>query len=152
MSAGEHHEHQHKSYDNALALLRAHSLRVTRPREAVLRVLAEARTPVSAEEIHRAAREAKVDLVTVYRNIEAFEKIGIVQRHLLENGKNLYCLSGHHHHHVICRVCGRMDEIDGCGAEKFERTALGMGYKNVSHVFELYGVCRECSEGGGAPK
>ncbi|MDR1497151.1 MAG: transcriptional repressor [Puniceicoccales bacterium] len=149
MSACDQHkpQQQNKSHGAVRALLRAHSLRVTIPRETVLRVLVEAHAPVSVEEIHRAAGVEKTDLVTVYRNVEIFEKAGIVQRHLLENGKNLYCLAGHrHHHHVICRTCGHIDQIDGCGAEKFERIAIDMGYKNVSHVFELYGVCRKCSK------
>jgi Fe2+ or Zn2+ uptake regulation protein len=38
-----------------------------------------------------------------------------------------------------------MDELDGCIAEKFEAIARDHGYTQISHVFEIYGVCEKCS-------
>jgi Fur family ferric uptake transcriptional regulator len=126
--------------------LREGSLRVTRPRKAMLRVLASAPTPLSVESLHLAIGGGGADLATVYRSIEAFEKAGIVQRHPLENGKSLYDLARHgHHHHVICRQCGRTDDIEGCAARPFESTARKLGYQAISHVFEIYGVCNVCA-------
>jgi Fe2+ or Zn2+ uptake regulation protein len=131
----------------ALACLREAGLRITAPRRAMLRFLATAAAPVSAEDIHHALGGV-ADLVTVYRSIEAFEKVGVARRHPLESGKSLWCLEtvGHaHHHHVTCRKCGRADELSGCEAEKFETAARRLGYKEISHVFEIYGVCGDCT-------
>jgi Fe2+ or Zn2+ uptake regulation protein len=148
-AAASAHGCGHGSYEDALERLRATALRVTAPRKAMLRVLAAASGPVSIEALHSGLEAGVADLVTVYRSILAFEEIGLVQRHPLESGKNLYCLSDgrgrHHHHHVICRECGRMDVVEGCGAEKFEEEARRLGYAQISHVFEIYGVCGDCS-------
>jgi Fe2+ or Zn2+ uptake regulation protein len=135
-----------KAYETAIARLRTRALRITEPRKAMLRVLSAAPAPVSVEDIHLALGGGAADLVTVYRSIEAFEKAGLVQRHPLESGKNLYTLSGlDHHHHIMCRECGRIDDIDGCAAEKFEKAARDLGYQKIFHVFEIYGVCKTCA-------
>lgn len=137
------------SYDAALARLREARLRVTQPRKAMLHALAAAHAPISIEDLHNALDAGVADLVTVYRSVLAFLESGIVQRHPLENGKHLYCLADahrhSHHHHVICRQCGRMDEIDGCIAGQFESLAREYGYTQISHVFEIYGVCARCA-------
>lgn len=83
-------------------------MRVTSPRLGMLKVLAAAKRPLSAEQIYEAAGDDKLDLVTIYRSLGAMDDAGIVQRHPLERGRSLYALvsPGHHHHHVICRRCG----------------------------------------------
>jgi len=132
----------------ALKRLRAAGLRLTKPRRAILRALADAGAPVSVEEVHRALAGA-ADLVTVYRGMEGFARAGVVRRHPLESGKNLWALEATgdaHHHHVICRECGHADELNGCEAAKFENAARRLGYSNISHVFEIYGVCSSCAQ------
>ncbi|MDR2844968.1 MAG: transcriptional repressor [Puniceicoccales bacterium] len=145
----EHPHHASENYDAAIARLHKTGLRVTTPRKAMLRALTAASGPVSIETLHQSLLPGVADLVTVYRSVLAFLEAGIVQRHPLENGKSLYCLTDarphSHHHHIICRQCGRMDEIDGCVAEKFETLARNHGYTQISHVFEIYGVCEKCS-------
>ncbi|MDR2982668.1 MAG: transcriptional repressor [Puniceicoccales bacterium] len=147
----EHHccdagEHSGELYVAAIERLREHSLRITEPRKAMLHALADYRRPVSVEELHKEVGEKTADIVTIYRSIEAFERIGVVQRHPLESGKNLYELSmaANHHHHVICRTCGRIDPLDGCVVDRFEAAARKLGYTKLSHVFEVYGVCENC--------
>lgn len=145
--AGEcHDDASGADYCMALTRLRESALRITRPRKAMLRVLVSTPAPLSVEALHLAIGSGVADLATVYRSIEAFEKTGVVQRHPLENGKSLYDLARHgHHHHVICRKCGRTDDIEGCAARPFENTARKLGYQAVSHVFEIYGVCDRCA-------
>lgn len=136
-----------QGYATALERLRELRHRITEPRKAMLRILADYPRPISVEDLHRAIGAGVADLVTVYRSIEAFEKAGIVRRHPLESGKNLYelAMQEHHHHHVICRRCGHIDALSGCGAETFELAARKLGYTAISHVFEVYGVCKNCS-------
>lgn len=134
----------------AVEVIRAAGMRVTGPRTAMLRALAKARSPLSVEEVRRAAGK-DADLVTAYRTMESMEKLGLVRRHLLESGKNLYELADpsrpdHHHHHVVCRVCGRMDPIEGCRAAEFEKAAAKMGFTELTHVLEIYGVCSGCAK------
>ena len=113
----------------------------------MLRVLGEARRPLSAEEIHTLAGDGMLDLVTVYRSLGALEEAGIVQRHPLERGRSLYALIGssHHHHHVICRRCGRIDRLPGCDTARLEAAARACGYAELTHIMEIYGVCPACA-------
>lgn len=137
---------QDSRYDAALDVLRRERLRVTSPRRAMLKLLVAERRPLSAEEIHQQIGPGNADLVTVYRSLEAFEKAGIVQRILLENGKGLFELveENHHYHHIICRKCHRAEKLDFCEAEKLMQLASNLGYSQVSHVLELYGICSDC--------
>lgn len=114
----------------------------------MLRVLAKERRPLSAEELHRAVGNRTADLVTIYRSLEAFEKAGVAQRHVWESGKSCYELSphAHHHHHVICRECGHVDVLSGCEAGRLEQSARKLGYTALTHVLEVYGVCKTCAK------
>lgn len=133
-------------YDQAIDVLRREQFRITEPRKAMLEVLAIEPKPLSADEIHRLISRTKADLVTVYRSLEAFEKAGIVQSFSLESGKSLYELveENHHHHHIICRKCHRAEKLEFCEAEKLESLAKALGYTEVKHVLELYGLCEDC--------
>lgn len=137
-----------QAYAQALEQLRAHGLRITAPRKAMLRVLANERRPLSVEELHREVGNRTADLVTIYRSIEAFEKAGVAQRHVWDSGKSCYELlvRAHHHHHVICRECGQVDVLPGCEAERFEQSARNLGYTALTHVLEVYGVCKTCAK------
>ena len=133
--------------ESAVARMKEKSLRVTAPRLALLQALAEAKRPLSAEEIHTRAGDGQLDLVTVYRSLEALDEAGIVQRHPLERGRSLYALiaAGHHHHHVICRRCGKIERLPGCDTARIEAAARARGYADLTHVMEIYGVCPACA-------
>ena len=124
------------------------SMRVTTPRLTMLKILAEAKHPLSAEQIHAAAGDDSLDLVTVYRSLGAMDEAGIVQRHPLERGRSLYALAspGHHHHHVICRRCGHIERLPGCDSGRIEAAARQRGYADLTHVMEVYGICPACSK------
>ena len=132
---------------SAVGRMKEKALRVTAPRLAMLRILAEATHPLSAEEIRAMAGPDKPDLVTIYRSLEALDEAGIVQRHPLERGRSLYALIGssHHHHHVICRRCGRIDRLPGCDTARLEAAARARGYAELTHIMEIYGVCPACA-------
>ena len=108
--------------DEAIARLREKGLRITDQRKSILRALAEAEAPMSAEEAHAALVNEACDLVTAYRCLDQFEKAKIVELGVRENGTKVYCLShGHgHHHHLTCRGCGRTERIDVCMGKELE--------------------------------
>jgi len=133
-------------FDAAIDSLKKERLRITEPRKALLQLLDGAPKPLSAEELHDALGAEEFDLVTIYRNLDAFENAGIVNRIPTESGKSLYELNAeqHHYHHIICRKCHRTEKLDTCEIEKLERLASDLGYSEVTHVLELYGVCETC--------
>ncbi|MCH6258036.1 transcriptional repressor [Puniceicoccaceae bacterium K14] len=132
--------------ENAISNLKKESLRITEPRKALLKLLIDTHKPLSAEELHEALGSEQYDLVTVYRNLETFEKAGIVSRIPTESGKGLYEMNDEqkHYHHIICRHCHKAEKLDECHIHELEEIATKLGFSNITHVLELYGVCQEC--------
>jgi Fur family ferric uptake transcriptional regulator len=63
-------------------------------------------------------------------------------------GETLYrrCGAGHHHH-LVCRTCGRTVEIEGREIEKWtQRVATEQGFSDVDHTVEVFGICAECTD------
>ncbi len=121
-------------------------LRMTRKRERLLGVLVAADRPVTAAVLRDRAGLPESDLVTVYRTLEAFEKIGIVQRIPMEESGYLFELTEphDHHHHFVCRECHRTERLDLCLANDLEERARKLGFTQINHLLEVYGLCEGC--------
>jgi len=64
-----------------------------------------------------------------------------------DDGESMYrrCSSGHHHH-LVCRECGRAVEVAGPAVEKWaDQVAAAHGFTDVTHTVEIFGRCPECS-------
>jgi len=123
-------------------------VRNTRQRSAVSALLAEVEGFHSAQELHAMLRQRgeRVGLTTVYRTLQALADAGEVDVMRPPGGEHLYrrCSEGHHHH-LVCRSCGRTVEVDGPAVEAWaERVAAKHGYVNVSHTMEIFGTCPAC--------
>jgi len=132
---------------SALESLRAHGERVTGPRKAMLEVLTSEHGPFTAEELRgRLKSGGECDLVTIYRNLATMEEINLIRRCDFGDGLYRYEFNtgDQHHHHIICRSCHAVETIDICVADVLERMARQMGYSNVTHALEVFGVCRKC--------
>lgn len=123
-------------------------LRNTRQRRAVDSVLAELTAFASAQDIHEILerRGERVGLSTVYRNLQALVESGAVDALRGDDGEVRYrqCSTGHHHH-LVCRHCGRTIEIEGPTVERWANAeAAKHGFSDVSHVLEIFGTCDAC--------
>lgn len=134
--------------DIVLERLRADGGRMTKKRERVLGALLTFDRPATAEEIRERAELPASDLVTVYRNLETFEKLGVLQRVPLENGTQLFELTApdEHYHHLICRECHKTERLDICVGQEVVKKAKAHGFSEIAHLMEVYGVCEECGE------
>ena len=126
------------------------NLRPTRQRTAVTEALSRAREFRSAQQIHDLLQAAgdKVGLATVYRTLAALAESGVVDVLRREDGESVYrqCVAETHHHHLVCRVCGAAVEIAGEEVEDWASSvAAEHGYSGISHSFELFGTCPDCS-------
>jgi Fur family transcriptional regulator, ferric uptake regulator len=129
--------------------LRRQARRLTGPRQAILRVLAEAGHPLSSKEIHAALPRQSCDVVTVYRSLHLLEEFKAVHRFDLGDGVARFRLlpegDDGHHHHLVCRGCSRVIELDHCIlGELQERLARESGYTALSHRLQFFGVCPAC--------
>jgi len=123
-------------------------LRSTRQRRAIGEALQRADDFQSAQEIHDALRRAgdKVGLATVYRTLQAMADAGEVDVLHGAAGETTYrrC-SPDHHHHLVCRSCGRTVEIVAPTVEAWARTvAAEHDFAEVGHTVELHGLCADC--------
>jgi Fur family transcriptional regulator, ferric uptake regulator len=122
--------------------------RTTRQRQAVQTALNEAETFSTAQDLHEwlRAQGTKVGLATVYRSLQLMADSGEVDVIRNDAGEAYYrrC-SAQHHHHLICRSCGRAVEVSGPAVEEWaDRVAAENGFREVSHSVELFGVCGDC--------
>lgn len=141
-----HHHHAPAAGALPAELLKRAGLKRTRPREAILRHLVKHHGPFSAGDLHRALKDESLDTVTTYRCLTAFEEAGLVRRCDFGDGTARYEYgAGHHHHHVICVECRRIENLDDCEIERWEKKVRGLGYTKVRHVLEFTGVCRDCA-------
>lgn len=94
--------------------LNARGERMTRPRQAVLGVLADDRRHLSAEEIVAvvADRDPSVHRASVYRTLEALTHLGVVQHVHLSHGPTVYHLvdGDAGHLHLQCTSCGGISD------------------------------------------
>jgi Fur family ferric uptake transcriptional regulator len=122
--------------------------RTTRQRTAVSAVLDSVSDFRSAQELHDLLRRRgeNVGLTTVYRTLQNLAESGEVDVLRNAEGESIYrrCSRGHHHH-LVCRVCGRAVEVEGPAVEKWaERVAAEHGFTDVSHTMEIFGRCADC--------
>ena len=125
--------------------LREGGVRVTRQREALLRVLTEAEDHPDAAELHRRAKgvDETVSLATVYRTLSVLEREGVIQRHSFESGGARFEVADPgHHDHIVDLDTGHIIEFRNERIEELQRQiAAEMGYEIVHHRLELY--CRK---------
>jgi Fur family ferric uptake transcriptional regulator len=127
--------------------------RSTRQRTAITALLDELDEFRSAQQVHLLLRERgdEIGLATVYRTLGAMATVGELDTLRTESGESLYrrCeRPDRHHHHLVCRRCGRTVEVQGPNLEELVR-AIGAehGYVDVEHSLELFGTCAACAAG-----
>ncbi len=123
--------------------------RSTRQGQAVLSALDSSESFRSAQDIHAQLRAAgeTVGLTTVYRHLALLTEDGQLDALQTADGELVYrrCLSRQHHHHVVCRQCRRGTEVELPDLEQWaESTAQSLGYTDISHTVEIFGLCSSC--------
>ncbi|MBA4609204.1 MULTISPECIES: Fur family transcriptional regulator [Aeromicrobium] len=122
--------------------------RNTRQRRAVADLMEDLDGFRSAQQIHALLEDRgdNVGLSTVYRTLQALAEADEVDALRSDDGETLYrrCSRGHHHH-LVCRACGRTVEVEGPTVEKWaDRVAEENGFADISHTLEIFGTCGSC--------
>ena len=99
------------------------------------------------------SRCSDIGLATVYRVLMQFEQAGILSRNHFETGKAVFELNeGKHHDHLICVVCGRVEEFFDAEIERRQQEiAKERGYALQDHALSLYVVCNRDGCAGSKP-
>jgi Fe2+ or Zn2+ uptake regulation protein len=137
MASGAQHD--------AAQALRDSGLRNTRCRRAMLILLREADEPLTVEQIADRLAADGFDVSTIYRNVESFDRHGLVSRVDFGDDVRRYCARDGHHHHIRCLRCGRIDSVETCLIERMEAAIRRrLGYSIVGHSLVFTGLCRDC--------
>ena len=124
------------------------SRRVTPQRAAVEDALDRLDDFVSAQDLHAQLRDAGagIGLATVYRTLQAMTTDAEVDVLRTKDGESVYrrCSTGHHHH-LVCRECGRTVEVEGPAVEQWAaKISADNGFREIEHTVEIVGVCADC--------
>ena len=122
--------------------------RPTRQRAAVEALLVDINDFISAQNLHARLRAQgqNVGLATVYRTLQAMATDGDVDMLRTADGEAVYrqCSTGHHHH-LVCRSCGRTVEVEGPAVESWaDKIGAEQGFSDVQHTLEIVGTCADC--------
>lgn len=137
--------------DHALTTMQEAGLRRGGARTAVVEALARHDCAVTALELDDELRRRRppVGRASVYRALEQLEQLGLVQRLEVCRGTAGYERiepSGHHHHHAICRDCGRMVPFEDDTLERaIGRVSDSISFEVTEHDVVLRGICDRCA-------
>jgi Fe2+ or Zn2+ uptake regulation protein len=139
--------------DPLVDTLGAAGYRLTEPRRMVAELVNARTGHFTANDLleDAAAQELNIGRATVFRALELFAELEVLERIDLPTGDHAYvsCLPAHHHHHVICERCGQVTEVQDLGlGEALRAMERATGWRVDTHRLELYGCCPECRKAG----
>jgi Fe2+ or Zn2+ uptake regulation protein len=129
--------------DEVISELRGKGYRITTARRAVLRALSGTRDHLTAEQVARAvhADSPDIDTSTVYRTLNLFEELGIVEHAHLGHGPAVYHV-GKTHQHLVCEECGAVIDVPVSALDDLARELRdGYGFEIRPGHFALMGRC-----------
>ena len=141
--ASEHDEDQ-----DLIRLLRARRQRVTSQRLVILRELRRRGMHATAEELLDTVRESLpgTSTPTIYATLELLVELGLVRKIDVGIGASVYEARTDPHQHMVCRRCGRIDDLDGeYDVEALMRAATESGFRPDAAELVIYGQCAECA-------
>jgi len=121
---------------------------LSRPRLLIYQELSNASSPLSPSEIYQGLlkKKRRIGLTSIYRSLNLFESLGIAFK--IANGsavKYKLCELEDHHHHIVCKMCGHVVELNFCDISDWSKKVTeSTGYEVTDHQFNFYGFCKAC--------
>jgi Fe2+ or Zn2+ uptake regulation protein len=134
--------------DDLTTALRERGMRVTPQRVVLHRALLELDRHVTADELldSVADRLPNVSLPTIYATLELLEELGMVRR-VQRAGTTLFDPRIDPHHHLVCTVCGSMEDLDSdLDTGSLERAAVKRGFAHERIEAVVHGRCAACRQ------
>jgi Fur family ferric uptake transcriptional regulator len=120
--------------------------RDTRTVASIRAVLAGLDRAVSAQELYRFLHQqgAGIGLASIYRALDHLAGSGEAER-IRRGAEDAYVLCpAAHHHHAICRDCGRVDVLRACSLQEEQPARSEGGFQIDAHQTVYYGRCPNC--------
>lgn len=139
----------HTTMLDPMQLLRHYGLRVTPQRLLLIEIIRDQPAHFTAEEVYRQVRGTfpGVSVVSIYRSLETFRKLGIVTRTAIGDSSAVYEWAlGDRHHHLICAICGHVDHLIDAELNPLrELLHARYGFEAAIDHYAIFGRCAACS-------
>lgn len=129
-------------------MFRSHGLKVTTNRLTIYRALEKRDYPCTVEELFRDIKDDDINLSTIYRALNSFEKAGLAKREVNNNKENVFSIEKHEDKHVlVCVKCHKRVPLEGCPYRKVnESIQKQTGFLVDDQNTEIYGLCPDCQK------
>jgi Fur family ferric uptake transcriptional regulator len=123
-------------------------LRLSHPRVLVYQELTKAVSPLTPQELYHCfiKKHRKIGLTSIYRALDLFESMDLVFK--IINGSSVkykLCELENHHHHIVCKACGDVVELNFCDISDWSKKVTeSTGYQVTDHQLNFFGFCKEC--------
>ena len=129
-------------------LCREHGLAFTHQRQVIYQAAMAAKDHPTPEAIYEKVRRQipSISLGTVYKNINTFLEAGLLREVSLHHGSLRVDANTGTHHHLVCRVCRSIIDLDEHDVEPARvRTTIPRGFRVERQCVEVIGICESCS-------
>lgn len=126
---------------------RERNLPVTIQRRVVLSALLDRHDHPTVDQLFEDVKERMpgVSRTTVYRALETLVELGLARRTNHFEASARFDGNTDHHHHLVCRHCNRVDDIEHPGLNKFTPPELGgISFEILDYSIYLEGLCPSC--------
>jgi Fur family ferric uptake transcriptional regulator len=140
----------HLTESEVKALLSENGISRTKIKTQILLLLSRSKKPLSASEIYQKLGPKTCDISSIWRSLKQFHEKGLTSelnlgedfcRYELKNPQDDHT----HHHHVRCRDCGDIKQLEECDISALEKMVAKLGFKQTEHHLEFTGICSKCS-------
>lgn len=126
-----------------------YGLKRTKNRKIIYDTLKELNKPISSEELHKIiSKNEDINLATIYRNLNTFVELKIVNKIIRQDGIAYYFLkSNEHSHYMVCDRCNNQFKLDNCPINiDYLNYISKSGFKATGHILEIHGICEDCQK------
>ena len=107
----------------------------------VLNFLENSEVPVSVPEI---LKKIKANKTTIYRELDKFVSDGLINEVEFGDGKKRYEIEKSHHHHLVCKSCGKIENIEIDEEKLLKKIKAQSTFLIEKHSIEFFGKCSTC--------
>ena len=121
---------------------------ITKRQQQLLNELKKCTDELSGQELHRQLHNSEkiMGLTTVYRNLQALVKQGLIRSRHLPNGEVLYAPVERDIHHLTCVSCGETTQLQGCPVKTMDISKkTSKNFELLFHTLEYFGLCQDCA-------
>ncbi|MGB9627670.1 MAG: Fur family transcriptional regulator [Thermodesulfobacteriota bacterium] len=121
---------------------------MSHPRLLIFKELLTSERPMSPQELYQCLtkKHKRIGLTSIYRCLDLLASIGMAFKITTgSNARYKLCELEDHHHHIVCKSCGKVMEFNLCEISHWsEKVMESTGFKITDHQLNFYGFCKEC--------